>query len=289
MEDGHEADTDREAAARAARQLRQLASQIGSASHGLTERFFELAKSTQAQTTCVQEVLDAAGAGNAGGSDFAAVIGHLGGTLGDFVHEVLHLSKQAVAMVQAIDTVIEDLGNLRHSVDGIDRITAKTNLLALNARIEAERAGEAGRSFGVVAGEVRDLSRATLSLADNIKREISAIAEALRAGHATLAEVASMDMSRQIEAKEEVERTLEMLSQRDHRLNAAALASMANARAIQSAVSGVVTNMQMEDRTQQLLERVATALEQMAKGGQFSFTVSKPANDTTSGGDVTLF
>lgn len=293
MADGHGDDGSRFAAAVAADELRQLAQLIGSSSADLTARFFDLARSTQGQTACVREVLDIAGIvdSQAGGTEFSAVIGHLGGTLGEFVREVLHMSKQAVSMVRSIDVVLEDLSRLRHSVEGIDRITAKTNLLALNARIEAERAGEAGRSFGVVAGEVRDLSRATSELASGIKQEIHAISEALKNGHATLAEVASMDMTRQIEAKDEVEQTLLMLKERDQRLTAAAQASMENAEAIEQAVSAIVTDMQFEDRTHQRIDRVAMALDAFHQGGTLALPTSTLAKTPKAGADddVTMF
>lgn len=285
----------RRAAREASVELRDVAALVGRTSGDLTAQFFDLARLTQNQTACVRDILDVSGAklGAEGGDDFAVVIGHLGGTLGEFVREVLSMSKQAVSMVRAIDRVIEDLSRLSHSVEGIDRITAKTNLLALNARIEAERAGEAGRSFGVVAGEVRELSRATSDLASGIKHEISSISEALKSGYATLAEVASMDMTRQIEAKDEVERTLALLKERDDFLTRSVHNSMDIAQAIESAVGKVVTDLQFEDRTHQRLERIAVALDVLASEGVLRLAPSTLAEPVAAKGgqddDVTLF
>ncbi len=285
----------RRAAREASVELRDVAALVGRTSGDLTAQFFDLARLTQNQTACVRDILDVSGAklGAEGGDDFAVVIGHLGGTLGEFVREVLSMSKQAVSMVRAIDRVIEDLSRLSHSVEGIDRITAKTNLLALNARIEAERAGEAGRSFGVVAGEVRELSRATSDLASGIKHEISSISEALKSGYATLAEVASMDMTRQIEAKDEVERTLALLKERDDFLTRSVHNSMDIAQAIESAVGKVVTDLQFEDRTHQRLERIAAALDVLASEGVLRLAPSTLAEPVAAKGgqddDVTLF
>jgi methyl-accepting chemotaxis protein len=255
-----------QAAAGAATQLEGVGAQIEQSSKELTARFFELAAHAGAQTTRVEEVRRLTSTLTVDGQavDFTQVVSHLGETLGDFVSQVLHLSKHAVTMVRTIDGILENIHRLEDFVHGIDRINAKTNLLALNARIEAERAGEAGRSFNVVAGEVRELARNTAQLAANIRAEIGAIATSLREGHATLGEVASMDMTREIEAKEEVDNTLAALMDRDRKLAAVADDSLSSAREIEQAINTIVTDMQFEDRTRQRLARVAGLLARIA-------------------------
>lgn len=65
---------------------------------------------------------------------------------------------------------VKDLGPL---VDDIAAVAQQTNFLAINAAIEAARAGAAGRGFAVVAAEIRQLSTRTAGVADDIARKIS--------------------------------------------------------------------------------------------------------------------
>lgn len=65
--------------------------------------------------------------------------------------------------------------SINHISDAIKDISSKTNLLALNASIEAARAGDAGKGFSVVASSIRKLSEQTSSATEDIKKKIEAI------------------------------------------------------------------------------------------------------------------
>ncbi|MBI3145366.1 MAG: chemotaxis protein [Pseudogulbenkiania sp.] len=76
---------------------------------------------------------------------------------------------------QSIDKLLEDTEAIISSVAQIRGISDQTNLLALNAAIEAARAGEAGRGFAVVADEVRQLAERTNTLAASVTGKVQEI------------------------------------------------------------------------------------------------------------------
>ena len=94
----------------------------------------------------------------------------------------------AVSVLSQLSVGAKEIGTI---VDVIHGITEQTNLLALNAAIEAARAGEHGRGFAVVADEVRALARSTADSTDRIQRVISNLQTA------TERAVSTMDVGRE--------------------------------------------------------------------------------------------
>ena len=82
------------------------------------------------------------------------------------------MSATAIARAgQAIDGLHQLTSRIEDAVTTIEKIASKTAMLAMNAAIEAARAGDAGRGFAVVALEVKHLSRGT-SDATNVLRTL---------------------------------------------------------------------------------------------------------------------
>ena len=91
------------------------------------------------------------------------------------VQAIGNVQKDALVLKEEMTKLAEHAGAISQIMGVISDIADQTNLLALNAAIEAARAGEAGRGFAVVADEVRKLAEKTMSSTSDVGNAIGAI------------------------------------------------------------------------------------------------------------------
>jgi methyl-accepting chemotaxis protein WspA len=97
------------------------------------------------------------------------------------------LAETSKSMEQSFGAIQEKTGNIDRVITSITKIANRTNLLSLNAAIEAEKAGEQAGGFSVVALEVRRLADQTAVAALDIERQIREMQQAVREGMASIA------------------------------------------------------------------------------------------------------
>ncbi|MDR3444665.1 MULTISPECIES: methyl-accepting chemotaxis protein [unclassified Dyella] len=160
-------------------QVRTGAASVGERARRLAQDNDALSERTQAQAASLEEtaasmaqMADTAtqGAGHADGAALAArdALAH--------AEHGRHVASEAIDSMLAIEKASRDISEI---VDLVDSIAFQTNLLSLNAAIEAAQAGERGRGFAVVATEVRQLARRCVDAGKDIRRLVERSSEAV--------------------------------------------------------------------------------------------------------------
>ena len=177
------------------------------------------------------------------------------------VYNIEGLAEQLNTASTAVAELDSEVNSIVKVLDVIGGIAEQTNLLALNAAIEAARAGEQGRGFAVVADEVRNLAGRTQGSTKEIQQMISNLQEGSRNAISTMEICAETSKSTVSESKnasdalQQIVTALESISSMSHQI--------ANASEEQKHVSEDITqrvNM-IEESGQQLARVVAESTE----------------------------
>jgi methyl-accepting chemotaxis protein len=109
----------------------------------------------------------------------------------DVVANMGHIEQQSLSMKASMEELGTQAAGIGKIINIINDIADQTNLLALNAAIEAARAGEAGRGFAVVADEVRKLAEKTMEATKQVGTAIKAIQDGTSASMISMQEAAN--------------------------------------------------------------------------------------------------
>ncbi|UBO72776.1 methyl-accepting chemotaxis protein [Aeromonas rivuli] len=214
---------------------------VAAAIHEMSSTADSVASSAQITAQAVDETRQAVHKGQQVVSASANGIRQLSGQVEEVSEKITALQQQGVQ----IGTILDVIRN----------ISEQTNLLALNAAIEAARAGEQGRGFAVVADEVRSLASRTQASTQEIQQMINSLRETTSAAVGTMAEG----------------RNLSTLALQD----------------AEQAVQELATIVVAADRIQDMAAQIASAAEQQSKvSEEISLNVSSIHEVATAGAQV---
>jgi methyl-accepting chemotaxis protein len=173
--------------------------------------------------------------------------------LNEFIDSTVQNSTRSMELVEKMDEMSSEVDGIRGLVNEVGSIAKQTNLLALNAAIEAARAGEAGRGFAVVADEVRNLSDKTNKFSTQIRGLVDGVNKSLHEAEDSISKLATKDMTYVMDSKKHVESMMGELAELNRTIekNGAELGQISTR--VEQNVAVAVSTLQFQDMSSQLI------------------------------------
>ncbi|MDU8501715.1 methyl-accepting chemotaxis protein [Pseudomonas syringae] len=198
--------------------------------------------------------------------------------VGEAIQQIERLAAEVVRSSDAMNVLEQESDKIGKVMDVIKAVAEQTNLLALNAAIEAARAGEAGRGFAVVADEVRGLAQRTQQSTEEIEGLVAALQNGTRQvsgimlGSRTLTD-SSVELTRRAGTSlESITRTVSNIQAMNQQIAAAAEQQSSVADEISRSIVNV---RDVSEQTAEASEETAASSVELARlGGQLQMMVS---------------
>jgi methyl-accepting chemotaxis protein WspA len=241
-----------------ATEIAATTTQIGATSREISATSKELVKTMTEVAHVSEQSATLAGSGKTGLSNMQATMEHV--------------MDAATSINAKLAVLNEKAGNINQVVTTITKVADQTNLLSLNAAIEAEKAGEYGRGFAVVATEIRRLADQTAVATYDIEQMVKEIQSAVAAG------VMGMD-----KFSEEVRRGMEEIHQVGGQLSQIIQQVQALAPRVESVNEGMQAQATGAEQISQALMQLTDSARQTVESMSQSSVAISQLNEVSSG------
>ena len=175
-----EIQTDADMVASAAKKMTIAAEDVACSSNQQSASSLVIAAAMEQLTVSINLISDSANRAQTISGDSELLMNETSGVVSEAVNRIAKIATVVEQASQTVRTLGQETENVSKIVLVIKEVADQTNLLALNAAIEAARAGEQGRGFAVVADEVRRLAERTTQSTQEITTMISSMQSSAR-------------------------------------------------------------------------------------------------------------
>ncbi|MED5621999.1 methyl-accepting chemotaxis protein [Ideonella sp. BN130291] len=201
--------------------------------------------------------------GAAGGEELAALFAQSSQELRKVVDAMQSALDGKAAMMAKVTELTGFTDELRQMAVDVGQIAWQTNLLAINAAIEAAHAGEQGRGFAVLAQEVRKLSSLSGETGQRISDKVAVISDAILATHASATSASRQDAQSVQLCQHRIGEVLGGLQGATQALSDSAAVLRERSVEIREEVSEALVQLQFQDRVNQIVSHVKSNIERM--------------------------